>query len=152
MKPNFDSPPPEPLASAIGFLLTWNGRRTASGFSKALAPLGMGPPQFGILNLIDSRPGVAQQDLVSGVLIDPSSMVAVIDGLEEAGLVERRRHPEDRRKHAVHLTAKGKRTLGRARQVAEKFADDLLAPLDDDEQETLRRLLRKLAGVEGDAR
>jgi DNA-binding MarR family transcriptional regulator len=48
----------------------------------------------------------------------------------------------------VHLTAKGKRTLRRAREVALRFADDLLAPLDSDERETLRVLLRKLAGVE----
>jgi DNA-binding MarR family transcriptional regulator len=73
----------------------------------------------------------------------------VIDELEELGLAERRNHPQDRRKHAVHLTAKGKRTLGRARRVAVRFADELLSPLDADERETLRLLLRKLAGAEG---
>jgi DNA-binding MarR family transcriptional regulator len=134
----FEHPPPEPLASATGFLLSWHGRRTGEGFASALRPLGLRPPEFGI----------TQQQLVTGSLIDPSSMVAVIDELEELGLAQRRKHPDDRRKHAVHLTAKGKRTLGRARDVAVKFADDLLAPLDADERETLRRLLRKLAGVE----
>jgi DNA-binding MarR family transcriptional regulator len=141
-------PPPEPLASATGFLLSWVGRKTASGFAAALQPLGLRPPQFGILNLVDARPGIAQQELVAGSLIDPSSMVAVIDELEELGLAERRKHPQDRRKHAVHITAKGRRTLARARDVAVDFGDDLLAPLDSDEQETLRLLLRKLAGVE----
>ena len=143
----FSNPPPEPLASATGFLLSWNGRRTSEGFAQALGPLGLGPPQFGILNLIDAHPGVTQQQLVSESLIDPSSMVAVIDELEKLGLAQRRKHPDDRRKHAVHLTPKGKRTLARAREVATKFADDLLAPLDAAEQETLRQLLRKLAGV-----
>ena len=141
-------PPPEPLASATGFLLSWMGRKTASGFATALQPLGLRPPQFGILRLIETHPGLTQQELVSGSLIDPSSMVAVIDELEDLGLAERRKHPEDRRKHAVHLTAKGKRTLGRAERVASDFADDLLAPLDATEQEKLRVLLRKLAGVE----
>jgi DNA-binding MarR family transcriptional regulator len=144
----FENPPPEPLASATGFLLSWHGRRTAEGFARALEPLGLRPPQFGILNLIDAHPGITQQQLVTGSLVDPSSMVAMIDELEKLGLAERRKHPDDRRKHAVHLTAKGKRTLGRARGVAVKFADELLAPLDAGEQETLRRLLRKLAGVE----
>jgi DNA-binding MarR family transcriptional regulator len=144
----FEHPPPEPLASATGFLLSWHGRRTGEGFASALRPLGLRPPEFGVLNLIDAHPGITQQQLVTGSLIDPSSMVAVIDELEELGLAQRRKHPDDRRKHAVHLTAKGKRTLGRARDVAVKFADDLLAPLDADERETLRRLLRKLAGVE----
>jgi DNA-binding MarR family transcriptional regulator len=142
------SPPPEPLASATGFLLSWMGRKTASGFAEALQPLGLRPPHFGILNLVAARPGITQQELVAGSLIDPSSMVAVIDELEELGLAERRRHPQDRRKHALHLTAKGTRTLGRAQGAAVNFADELLAPLDAEERETLRLLLRKLAGVE----
>jgi DNA-binding MarR family transcriptional regulator len=144
----FDEPPPEPLASATGFLLSWNGRRTAEGFARALEEVGLRPPLFGVLTLIDSHPGLTQRELVDGSLIDPSSMVAVLDELEADGLAERRVHESDRRKRAVHLTAKGRRTLGRARAVATSFADDLLEPLDDDERETLRQLLRKLAGVD----
>lgn len=142
-------PPPEPLASGTGFLLSWNGRRAATEFTKALEPLGLRPLQFGLLTLIEVNPGKAQKELVSDSMIDPSSMVAVIDELEELGLAERRRHATDRRKHAVHLTAKGKRTLERARKVASGMTEELLAPLSERERETLRRLLRKLAGVEG---
>jgi DNA-binding MarR family transcriptional regulator len=148
-RPSSAVPPPEPLASATGFLLSWMGRRTAAEFAAALRPVGLRPPQFGVLNLVDAHPGITQQELVAGSLIDPSSMVAVIDELEELGLAERRKHPEDRRKHAVHLTPKGKRTLGRAREAAIEFADELLEPLDSGERETLRVLLRKLAGAEG---
>jgi DNA-binding MarR family transcriptional regulator len=146
----FENPPPEPLASAPGFLLSWHGQRTASLFNEALEPLGLQPRHFGVMNLIDSHPGTTQRDLVHDSLIDPSSMVAVIDELEEMGLAERRPHPDDRRKHAVHLTAKGKRTLSRAREVATAMAKDLFAPLDRDEVATLRRLLRKLAGLDGE--
>lgn len=145
----FERPPPEPLASATGFLLSWNGRRAASGFTNALEPLGLRPPQFALLSLIEAHPGRTQQELVTESLIDPSSMVAVIDELEELGLAERRRHASDRRKHAIHLTAKGKRTLDRAREAASALAEELFAPLTERERETLRRLLRKLAGVEG---
>jgi DNA-binding MarR family transcriptional regulator len=142
----FDNPPPEPLASATGFLLSWNGQRTAHMFAAALEPLGLRPPHFGVLTLIDSHPGCAQQELVTGSLIDPSSMVAVIDELEQLGLAERRQHPSDRRKHAVHLTARGRRTLERARGVSTQMLEELLAPLSGEEHETLRKLLRKLAG------
>ena len=143
-----DAPPPEPLASATGFLLSWTGRRTAHEFARALEPLGLRPPHFGVMTLIESHPGTTQQELVAGSLIDPSSMVAVLDELEERGLAERRQHPSDRRKHAVHLTAKGRRTLARAREAALAMIEELLAPLDEDERETLRLLLRKLARVE----
>lgn len=145
----FHDQPPEPLASAPGFLLSWNGQRMAFEFANALAPLGLKPPHFGVMSLIDAHPGSAQQELVTRSLIDPSSMVAVIDELEEMGLAERRRHPDDRRKHAVHLTVRGRRKLERAREAAIGTARKVFAPLDAEELETLRRLLRKLAGVEG---
>jgi|SRR3954454_12554231 DNA-binding MarR family transcriptional regulator len=143
---DFDQTPPEPLGSAVGFLLSWNGQRTAHMFARALEPLGLRPPHFGVMTLIESEPGLAQHALVDRSMIDPSSMVSVIDDLEQRGLAERRRHPEDRRKWAVHLTAEGKRTLQRARRAAAQTIDALLAPLDEAERETLRRLLRKLAG------
>ena len=144
----FHDRPPEPLASAPGFLLSWNGQRMAAKFAAALEPLGLRPPHFGVLTLIDAHPGSAQQELVTRSLIDPSSMVAVVDELEAMGLAERRRHPEDRRKHAVYLTARGRRTLESARKAAIEMAQEVFAPLDAGELETLRRLLRKLAGVE----
>jgi DNA-binding MarR family transcriptional regulator len=144
----FDRPPPEPLASAPGFLLSWNGRRTATMFAQALEPLGLRPPHFGVMTLIDSDPGLTQQELAQRSLIDPSSMVAVVDELEELGYAERQPHPGDRRKHAVYLTKEGNQMLGRARTAAIQTAKEVLGPLDEKEVETLRRLLRKLAGVE----
>lgn len=145
----FDDPPPEPLASAPGFLLSWNGQRIARKFASALEPLGLRPPHFGVLTLIDANPGSAQRELVERSMIDASSMVAIIDELEELGLAERRPHPADRRKRAVYLTAKGRRTLQRARDAAIKTGQEVFAPLDEQELETLRRLLRKLVGVKG---
>ena len=145
---DFDSPPPEPLASAVGFLLSFVGRRTAHHFALALEPLGLRPPHFGVMTLVEANPGLTQQQLVGKSLIDPSSMVAVIDELEGLGLAERRPNPSDRRKHAIHLTQRGKRTLARARGAAVEMIDEELAPLDEDERETLRLLLRKLARVE----
>jgi MarR family transcriptional regulator, lower aerobic nicotinate degradation pathway regulator len=142
-----EQPPPEPLASALGFLISWNGQRMAHRFAEALQPLGLRPPHFGVLSLIAAQPGSAQQELVDRSMIDPSSMVRVIDELEDMGLAERRAHPHDRRRRAVHLTLAGKRRLERARKVAVDTVNEVVEPLDGDERETLRLLLRKLAGV-----
>ena len=89
----WDDSPPEPLASAPGFLLSWNGQRMARKFAAAMDTLGLRPPDFGVMTLIDAAPGSTQQELVGRSMIDASSMVAVIDELEGMGLVERRRHP-----------------------------------------------------------
>lgn len=117
-------------------------------FARALEPLGLRPPHFGVMRLIATEPGSTQQQLADRSLIDPSSMVAVVDELEELGYAERREHPGDRRKHAIHLTREGERMLDRAQAVATKTAEEVLAPLDSGEVQELRRLLRKLAGAE----
>jgi DNA-binding MarR family transcriptional regulator len=143
----FEQPPPEPLASALGFLISWNGQRMAYKFAAALEPLELRPPHFGVLRLIDASPGSTQQALVDRSMIDPSSMVGIIDELESLGLAERRSHPTDRRKRAVHLTVKGRRTLERAQKLAMQSTEEVLAPLSAGERKTLQELLRKLAGL-----
>jgi MarR family transcriptional regulator, lower aerobic nicotinate degradation pathway regulator len=145
----FDTPPPEPLASAPGFLLSWNGQRIAHYFALSLDPLGLRPPLFGVMTLIDSAPGSTQRELVERSMIDASTMVALIDELEKRGFAERRPHEDDRRKHTIFLTAKGRKTLANAREAAMTTAHEVLGPLSTAEVATLTKLLRKLAGVEG---
>src|SRR5690242_4959786 len=94
----FDRPPPEPLASAPGFLLSWNGHRISQLFEEALRPLGLRPPHFGVMTLIAAEPGSTQHELGERSMTDPSSMVGLIDELEERGFAERKPHPQDRRK------------------------------------------------------
>jgi DNA-binding MarR family transcriptional regulator len=88
---------------------------------------------------------MTQHALGQCVGIDPSSMVATIDELEAKGLVERRRHPNDRRAHALHLTTKGKQTLVRGRELARSAQEELLAPLDAEERQQLHEMLLRLA-------
>ena len=139
----FGDRPPEGLADVTGFLLAFNGRRAARAYAEALQPLGLRPPQILVLTLIEDSPGITQKECVGRSRIDPSSLVALVDELEELGLAQRRTHPDDRRKHAVYLTAKGRRKLQRAREVGTEVTDKLLASLEPDEREMLRHLLQK---------
>ena len=109
--------------------------------------VGLKPQHFGVLRLIATKPGSTQQELVERSMIDPSSMVAIIDELEELGFAERHAHEGDRRKHAVELTPDGKRILGRAQSIANNTAESVLKPLNGRERTELVRLLRKLAGL-----
>jgi DNA-binding MarR family transcriptional regulator len=59
--------------------------------------------------------------------IEPSALVSLIDELESAGLAKRRPHPPDRRAREVALTAKGRRTLERARQMATQVDNECCA-------------------------
>jgi DNA-binding MarR family transcriptional regulator len=93
---------------------------------------------------------MTQQELASVARIDPSSMVAVLDSLEERGIVERRVDAKDRRRRAVHLTEAGERTWQALQREARKAGMAFLEPLTPDERTKLNELLRKLAGL-GDA-
>ncbi|HEY5188222.1 MAG TPA: MarR family winged helix-turn-helix transcriptional regulator, partial [Solirubrobacteraceae bacterium] len=58
---------------------------------------------------------------------------------------QRRRHPTDRRAHALHVTAAGRRTLSRGRKLAAEAQNELLAPLDESERAQLHGLLLRIA-------
>jgi DNA-binding MarR family transcriptional regulator len=70
-------------------------------------------------------------------------MVKMIDELEAAGLAERRRRPSDRRAWEISITAKGRRTLERARGLAKQVEGEVLGGLPASERRQLVALLRK---------
>ena len=137
-----------PQAASVAFLLSKVGRTQAQRFTDRLGPLGLRPRHFLLLNNVALNEGSSQQQLGDRLALDPSGLVAVIDDLEGAGLVERRHDPADRRRYAIHLTPTGRRRLERARQVAMERERELLAPLSQREQELLHDLLLRIAAVD----
>jgi DNA-binding MarR family transcriptional regulator len=133
------------LAKHTGFLLSRMGMVAMKQFSLRLEELGLNTRMWGALNVLDAEGAITQHMLGKSTGIDPSSMVSTIDELERNGLVERRRHPTDRRAHALHITEKGHETLARGRQLARRAQEDLLAPLDADERKQLHELLLRMA-------
>jgi DNA-binding MarR family transcriptional regulator len=139
--------PPEELAGYTGFLLSFLGEKSRRRFHETLEPHGFHPREFGLMTVVMRRPGITQQELAGLAQIDPSTMVAVLDGLEARGLLERRVNADDRRRRAVHLTTQGERELADLQREAQKTLARFLEPLSGDERDMLNRLLRKLAGL-----
>jgi DNA-binding MarR family transcriptional regulator len=77
--------------------------------------------------------------------VDPSAIVALVDDLENAGLVRREPHPDDRRTRLVVTTDQGKVTLTEARSLAARVNEELLARLNGDERAVLVDLLQRIA-------
>jgi DNA-binding MarR family transcriptional regulator len=138
---------PADLAQHTGFLLSKLGLATSRRFADAMEPLGLDPRQFAVITVLGAHDGAAQQDLADRLRIHPSSMVAVIDDCEAAGLLERRRDPADRRRYAIHLSAKGRSLRARAQHVAAALSDEMFAELDEPERKTLHDLLLRLASA-----
>jgi DNA-binding MarR family transcriptional regulator len=142
-----DQPPAE-LGQFTGFLMNYLGTRSGRRFAAALEPFGLHPRHFGVMTVLDARPGTTQQELADHSQVDRSSMVAVLDELERRGLAERRADPADRRKRSIHLTDEGRAQLQRMRSVARTVGEESFGALNDEERATLHHLLRKLAGFE----
>jgi DNA-binding MarR family transcriptional regulator len=145
--PSFPGPPGlhRSLMRHTGFLISRMGMVAQKRFSERLDALGLTTRMWGVLNVLDAEGELTQHALGRCVGIDPSSMVATIDELEAKGLVERRRHPNDRRAHALHLTDEGRSTLAGGRELARRSQEDLLAPLSADERKQLHDMLLRMA-------
>jgi DNA-binding MarR family transcriptional regulator len=123
------------------FFRLWRASHTRT--AEELESVGLTPALFGLLNVLEDRPGSNQQEIGSSMGIDPSTMVSLIDQLEDAGLAKRRPHPDDRRAREVAITPKGRRHLERARRKANEVQDEVLRGLTRGEQRQLLTLLRR---------
>jgi len=126
------------------FLLAQLGAHAARRFAERVAELDLTPPQAGLLRSVAREPGLSQQALAAHLGTPPTRVVALVDGLEERGLVERRRNLADRRLHALHLTEAGAALLREIGRVGAAHEDALLAALALLRREQLRGLLSRV--------
>ena len=133
----------------VAFLLAQLGHHAATQFADQMAAVDLTPPHAGILRAIASRPGGSQQALSEQLHLLPSRVVAYVDELEDRGYVERRRNPDDRRLHALHLTASGKKLMSKISDLAHQHERRITAGLDTQQRATLRDLLATLTQERG---
>jgi DNA-binding MarR family transcriptional regulator len=136
-------------ADAVAFLLSQLGAHATALFSERVASLDLTPPQVGFLRLVGCEPGLSQQAIASRLRMAPSRLVPLIDDMEERGLVERRRDPQDRRNHALYPTAKAGQLMGQLGGVAVAHEEAICAGLDAKERRQLRVLLQKVVANQG---
>jgi DNA-binding MarR family transcriptional regulator len=137
---------PDRLARWPGFLLGRAHALSHAAFQDDLAPLRLTPKSFAALTVIIEHGPLSQAALGDVLLIDRTTVVAVVDELERAGYVERGRNTADRRVHSLQATAAGKSALRAAERVARHGHDELLAALDSGERDQLAALLARIAG------
>jgi DNA-binding MarR family transcriptional regulator len=131
------------------FLLAQVGAHAAARFAERLGPLGLTPAHVGSLRIIAAFEGASQQEVATKLGMFPSRLVALVDELQERGLVERVENNRDRRTYALQLTSDGRNLLERIGRVAREHQESLLTSLSAEERDQLAALLRRIADQQG---
>ena len=141
--PLLTDPPVTEFAGQLFFRL-WRAAHVRA--ADVLATIGLTPALFGLLNVIGAREGANQQELGAAMGIDRSTMVSLIDQLEDAALAKRRPSRTDRRAREIIITPKGRRLLKRARQLLLQTEDEVLSALSAEQRTELLELIRRVLG------
>jgi MarR family transcriptional regulator, organic hydroperoxide resistance regulator len=129
------------LESKLGYQVRMTDRIMSREF---LLNVGMTPVQYSVFSLIATNPDLSQVAVGAALHMDRASTMAIVDRLENLGLVERHRSPEDGRMHALRLTPKGIREFPRVDQRVKAHDDTFRNRLDMDALIALQHSLARI--------
>ncbi|MDH2424475.1 MarR family transcriptional regulator [Sphaerisporangium sp. TRM90804] len=140
-------PAPRLLAESTGWLLNGAARELTVELEQALKRDDLRWRDYGVLCVLEAAGPLSQQEIGRRLAVDRSTMVHIIDVLEDRGLVERTRAPADRRAYAVELTAQGRALLAEVlHPVTAEVHERVIGRLPSEDRAHLNRILAKLAG------
>jgi DNA-binding MarR family transcriptional regulator len=128
----------------LGYLLKHAQLRMAELNAKALSPYGINGRELAVLLVLAGHEPTSQLQAAQRLGIDRTTMVALLDTLEEKGLVSRHPDAADRRRNVVELTETGRDTLSRATEASDAAEREFLAPLTSRAGGQLRDSLRTI--------
>ncbi len=121
-------------------------------FGRRAATMGVTGAQWKVLFRLSRMPGLRQVELADQLDVEPITLCRIVDRLEEAGLVERRRDPGDRRAWRLELTAKALPLVERLRILGEGLMKEAFAGIDRSEldrvRDTLARMRENISGAD----
>jgi MarR family transcriptional regulator, transcriptional regulator for hemolysin len=129
---------------SFGFLAHDVARLYGRRFDRNGRRLGLTRAQCRTLGYLARNEGINQAGLADLLEIRPMTLVRQIDRMQEAGWIERRPDPTDRRARRLYLTDKARPVLGRIWDVSSETQDQVLASLTPDEAEQLIDLMRRV--------
>ena len=113
-------------------------------FDRKAVGLGVTRAQWKVLFKLTRTPELRQIELADMLEIEPITLTRIIDRLEEAGLVERARDPDDRRAWRLHVTAKAQPLIAKLGALADEMIAEAFAGIDPKDIEITRTVLGRV--------
>lgn len=133
------------MAEAVGFRLRRAQLAVYQDFNETFAAKGLRPSDFAVLLLLSKNPGLKQSEVAEALGIQRANFVAIVDGLEQKGLAERRKSETDRRVQSLFITPGGLDYLDEIRPIVREHEDRIIERLGGREaRDMLNNLLGKL--------
>jgi DNA-binding MarR family transcriptional regulator len=130
--------------SSVGFLISDVSRLLRRAFDARARTIGVTRAQWRALTALKRHEGINQGGLAELLEVEPITLCRMVDRLEEAGHVERRRDPTDRRAWNIYLTDKSRPLIDQLRGLADELMGDALAGLDPAAQGALVDALARI--------
>ncbi|MGO9821491.1 MAG: MarR family winged helix-turn-helix transcriptional regulator [Solirubrobacteraceae bacterium] len=134
----------------VTVLIARIARNVRQRFEQVLTPLGLRQRHLVALSYLRGHGPTAQQNLADRLRMDASSMVCLLNDLEENQLVVRHRDRTDRRRGLVELSERGEQALSEMDTAVQVVEDEILGGLELPERQLLRDLLARLDVGEAD--
>jgi MarR family transcriptional regulator for hemolysin len=132
------------MNDSVPLLLSDTSRFFRRRFDARARSLGVSRAQWQVLFALSRNEGINQAGLAEALDVETITVGRMVDRLEDAGLVERRADPADRRAWRLHLTDRARPILDQLRDVSNEVTAEALAGINDDEQAALAELLTRL--------
>jgi DNA-binding MarR family transcriptional regulator len=129
----------------LAYLLRQAQAAARLAMERALADLGVTPPQFVVLTMLRAYPGLSGADLARVALLTPQTVGVIIRNLERDGAIRKTPHPIHGRVLQWTLTRRGETRLEKCRRHALGLERRLMAGLPKQAQLTIRRWLARIA-------
>lgn len=141
--------PPDTSTASLpaSVLIARVARLVRSRLEAALGPSELRQRQLVALTYLRDHGPTRQQALAQSLCMDASSLVCLLNDLEDRDLVARRRDREDRRRGILELTDHGRAVLDKVDAALTEIDAEILFDLDEAERAELRSLLGRLSGV-----
>jgi len=135
---------PPSMRDRVPFLLFRAAQASLALANQMLRGIGLCARQAGILTMVTELGPMTQKDLGQALHVDRTTMVALLDDLENKGYVQRQRHPGDRRAFLIQPTQAGRAVKTEAVRILDQQQDLFLGGLTRAEREQLAALLNQL--------